>query len=269
MTSKTLASLVALVGLGLSPVVSAHDTHDHGILPHFNVSAPFGTGTVRTFATLAPGDGHGRKRRRPEQVGVEIPVSVMNSLPATATSVAIDFPLKASGTPFQFMMLDWNPDGHPPASIYDKPHFDFHFYIQDFEDVMEIEPGPCSGLDCEDFQKATTPVPAQYVPGGFIDVGSVVPYMGNHLIDVTAPEFNGQPFSRTWIYGAYDGNVTFYEPMLTRQSIVTEPNQCSALKLPQAYAESGYYPTKYCTQLDTRKNVYRVFLTGFVYRQQS
>jgi len=31
--------------------------------------------------------------------------------------------------------------------------------------------------------------------------------MGNHLLDLTGPEFNKQPFTRTWIYGAYDGKV--------------------------------------------------------------
>jgi hypothetical protein len=270
-TTKTLTLLAALMTLGRPAAVAAQHghTHTHATIPHFTVSAPFGSGTVRTFTTLAKGEGHGRRPFRPEQVGVEIPVAVMNGLPATPLSVAIDFPLKASGTPFQFMMLDWNPDGHAPAGIYDEPHFDFHFYLQDYEDVMAITPGPCSGVDCDDFQRATTPVPAKYLPPGFIDVGSVVPYMGNHLIDVTSPEFNGQPFTRTWIYGAFDGAVTFYEPMMTRQSLVEQPNQCSALKLPQAYGESGYYPTKACTQLDTRRNVYRVFVTDFVYRRQS
>ncbi|MFN7979239.1 MAG: hypothetical protein U0P30_13975 [Vicinamibacterales bacterium] len=269
MATKFLTILAALVALGFTPTLTAQHHHGHGVIPHYNVSAPFGDGAVRTFATLTRPEGRGRRWPRPEQVGVEIPVAVMNSLPPTPLSVAIDFPLKASGTPFQFMMLDWNPDGHAPAGIYDKPHFDFHFYLQDYEDVMQIAAGPCSGVDCDVFEKATTPVPAKYLPPGFIDVGSVVPYMGNHLVDVTSPEFNGQPFTRTWIYGAYDGDVTFYEPMMTRQSLLDQPNQCSALKLPQAYAESGYYPTKVCTELDARRSVYRVFVTGFVYRQQS
>lgn len=269
MTTKTLTLLAALIAFARPTAAAAQDGHTHDVIPHYAASAPFGSGKVRTFTTLAKGEGHGRKARRPEQVGVEIPVAVMNGLPATPLSVAIDFPLKASGTPFQFMMLDWNPNGHAPSGVYDKPHFDFHFYLQDYEDVMDITPGPCSGLDCEDFQRATTPVPSKYLPTGYIDVGSVVPYMGNHLVDVTAPEFNGQPFTRTWILGAYDGGITFYEPMMTRQSIVDEPNWCSAITLPQAYAESGYYPTKVCTQLDTRRSVYRLFLTGFVYRQQS
>ena len=38
--------------------------------------------------------------------------------------------------------------------------------------------------------------------------------MGNHLIDPTSAEFHGKKFTRTWIYGAYDGHVTFVEEML-------------------------------------------------------
>lgn len=270
MTTKQLAALAAVVALGLAPAVAhAQDGHTHGAVPRYTIAAPLGAGIVRTYVRLAHrGDRRGGTRK-PDQIGVEIPLTVMNSLPTGPASVAIDFPIKAKSTPFQFMMLDWNPNGHDPSGIYDKPHFDFHFYLQDFDDVMAIEPGSCSGLSCDDFQRAITPVPAQYVPAGYVDVGSVVPYMGNHLVDVTSPEFNGQPFTRTWIYGAYDGEVTFYEPMITRQSLLEQPNQCSALKLPQAYRASGYYPTTYCTQLDTRRNVYRVFVADFVYRRTS
>jgi uncharacterized protein len=269
MITRTLTTLTALFALGLGPAVQAHDGDAHSVIPHYNVAAPFGAGMVRTYVTFAQRDRHPGDERKPDEVGIEIPVALMNNLPTTPAAVAIDFPLKASGTPFQFMMLDWNPDGHPPAGVYDTPHFDFHFYIQGFEDVMDIEPGPCSGLNCDDFQRATKSVPPQYVPEGYIDVGSVVPYMGNHLVDVTSPEFNGQPFTRTWIYGVYDGAVSFYEPMITRESIVNHVNQCTALKLPQAYGEAGYYPTTYCSQFDARRNTYRIFVTDFVYRQKS
>lgn len=57
--------------------------------------------------------------------------------------------------------------------------------------------------------------------------------------------------------------------MITRQSLVEHPNQCTALTLPQAYSQPGYYPTAYCTQLDTRRRVYRIFVTDFIYRQKS
>ena len=51
-----------------------------------------------------------------------------------------------------------------------------------------------------------------------IDVGAAVPDMGNHLIDSKSPELvtKGTIFTHTFIFGAYDGHVSFYEPMITR-----------------------------------------------------
>ena len=35
------------------------------------------------------------------------------------------------------------------------------------------------------------PVPAEFMPTGYTNVGAVAPYMGNHFIDLSSPEFNG------------------------------------------------------------------------------
>jgi hypothetical protein len=44
------------------------------------------------------------------------------------------------------------------------------------EEVARIRPGPCSELiDCDDFNRAQTPVPARYVHADHIDVGAAVP----------------------------------------------------------------------------------------------
>jgi len=45
--------------------------------------------------------------------------------------------------------------------------------------------------------------------------------MGNHLVDPTNAEFNGKKFTRAWIYGVYDGRVTFFEEMSTREYVST------------------------------------------------
>jgi hypothetical protein len=269
MNAKHFSTLIAAVGFAFAPTVHAHDGHSDspGQMPHYVIAAPLGDGIVKTYVLRSKEkqEGHGRK---PDEIGIEIPASVMNNLPSTGVALAIDLPNTARNTPFQYMMLDWNPQGHEPAGIYDKPHFDFHFYIQDHEDVMDIRPGDCSGLNCDDYAKAMKPLPPEFTPQGYINVGSVVPFMGNHLIDPASPEFNGQPFTRTWLYGAYDGAITFYEPMITRQSLIEQPNVCSDLKMAPAVAASGYYPTKYCQQYDKRQKVYRVYITDFIYRRQ-
>ena len=123
-------------------------------------------------------------------------------------------------SPFKWVSVNWNPEGHPhPAPPpWAVPHFDFHFYIQDRADVRAIRPGKCSELiSCDDFKRAQKPVPAKYVHADHIDVGAAVPDMGNHLVNSKSPELakGGPKFTHTFIYGAYDGHVTFYEPMIT------------------------------------------------------
>ena len=109
--------------------------------------------------------------------------------------------------PFKWALLNWNPHGHIPPGVYDKPHFDVHFYIEPIEKVFAIESGPCGPehVRCDQFTQARLPVPANYMHPDFKDVEAVAPAMGNHLVDPKAPEFNGVPFTHTWIYGVYEG----------------------------------------------------------------
>lgn len=233
---------------------------------YYGESAQLGAGEVRTYVVLSKHKAIQTGRKAPVEVGVEIPTTVMNSLPKDMQMVNINFPAQARDTPIQFMMLGWNPHGHPPAEVYDRPHIDFHFYIQDFDEVMAIRPGDCSGVNCDDYKRAVEPVPPQFLPEDYSDIGEVVPMMGNHLVDLNSPEFHGIPFTQTFLYGTYDGQITFFEPMITNEVLLSRPCRCTGVKLPQAYAQTAYQPTRYCIQMDPRKQVIRVYLSGFVYR---
>ena len=96
----------------------------------------------------------------------------------------LTFPEQASATPFKWLMLNWNPQGHIPPGVYDVPHHDFHFYIMEQSKLDEIKAGTCEaggeGVDCETFERGMAPVPAEYVAPDYITVGAVVPAMGNH-----------------------------------------------------------------------------------------
>lgn len=174
-------------------------------------------------------------------------------------------------TPFKWVSVNWNPAGHPhPAPPpWAVPHFDFHFYIQAREDIRAIRPGRCSELiDCDDFKRAQIPVPSQFIHADHIDVGAAVPDMGNHLINSKSPELakNGPAFTHTFIFGAYDGAVTFYEPMITRAFLASRPNVCVAIKQPQAWAIAGHYPTRYCIRHLADQARLTVSLEDFVAR---
>jgi len=174
-------------------------------------------------------------------------------------------------SPFKWVSVNWNPHGHtPPAPPpWAEPHFDFHFYTADREVVKSMRPGSCGELiDCEDFKQATKPVPAKYVHRDYISVGAAVPDMGNHLINSKAPELakGGPKFTHTFILGAYDGNVIFYEPMITRAFLASNPSMCALIKQPEAWEVAGFYPTKYCVRHLERVGRYTVSLEGFVER---
>jgi hypothetical protein len=67
--------------------------------------------------------------------------------------------------------------------------------------------------------------------------------MGNHAVDLTSPEFNGVTFTETLIYGYYNGNMIFYEPMITRDFILSQTTVSKSIKVPVKYPKAGYYPT--------------------------
>jgi hypothetical protein len=74
--------------------------------------------------------------------------------------------------------------------------------------------------------------------------GGGVPMMGAHWVDPTSGEFHGQPFGETFIFGSYEGKVTFYEPMITLEFLKNNSNFERSIPQPAKVQKSGYYPTK-------------------------
>jgi hypothetical protein len=173
--------------------------------------------------------------------------------------------------PFKWVLLNWNPSGHIPPGVYDVPHFDVHFEMAPIADVFAIEPGPCGPefVRCDQFETARKPLPPNYMPPDYRDVEAVVPAMGNHLIDTTGPEFQKQPFTRSWIYGIYDGKVIFYEAMVAHAYLLTKPNGCLPIKAPKAVAVAGYYPSEYCVRHNAAAGEYTVSMEKFGRREAS
>ena len=155
--------------------------------------------------------------------------------------------------------------------MYDLLHFDVHFYIDPIETVFALGLGPCGPefVRCDQFELANKPLPANYMPPDFKSVGAVAPAMGNHLIDPTSPEFNGKKFTRTWIYGVYDGRVTFYEEMLTRDYLLSRPTACFPIKPAPAVGIKGYYPSQSCIRYNAQANEYTISIEGFTLREAS
>ena len=244
-----------------------------------------GAGTVQSFVTLD-------QQNAPLAVGVTISAGALEQLPQSPNTVSrcydldgsgthtghecigdleriLDLPAAASaGLPFKWITVNWNAAGHPAP--YNRAHFDFHFYAADRELIEGITPGRCGELvDCGHFTRATRPVPARYLPGGHISVGAVVPRMGNHLLDSQSPELKDSlPFTRTFIYGAYEGQLIFWEPMITLDLLRKTREACWDISQPQGFRQAGYYPTQYCVR-ERQQGERTVSLERFRYSEAS
>jgi hypothetical protein len=250
-----------------------------------------GKGTASAYAELT---GVGQ----PKAIGVVFSAAVLDTLPKDGSDYHHCFDRDQDGTvdrgteclhsyehvlplpdavarradiPFKWVLLNWNPTGHVPHGVYDVPHFDVHFFMEPIASVFALQSGPCGPefIRCDQFAIAKQPVPPDYVHPDFQDVDGVVPAMGNHLIDVTGPEFHKQPFTRSWIFGAYAGRIIFYEEMVAHRTLAAKPQSCSPIKQPKAVATAGFYPTVSCLRHHAQMGETTVSMERFVFRTAS
>jgi hypothetical protein len=218
-------------------------------------SQTFGNGTAQAFVTL---DGQGD----PTSLGAILSESVLSNLPTTFTEVILALPAEGADTPFNFVRVSFGPAGHPPPGIYDKPHFDLHFFLITEQEVAAVGPS-----DPNFQQKATQTPAAAFIPPDYVpDLVGGIPGHGQHWTDPTSPEFQGQPFTATFIYGFYEGRVIHLEPMATSAFLLTRPNFTAAIKLPASFAEPGLYPTSYSVRFDATAGGYIIALEGLIAR---
>jgi hypothetical protein len=216
----------------------------------YGTPANVGNGTVSSYVAI-------NSNGTPQSLGFTFTKSMLDGLPddgVTPTYMTmLNLPPQAAITGFDHLELDWNPRGHEPEAIYGLPHFDFHAYIVSMDELMQIVPGPDN-----------TPVDPKYVPQDYVSGVIAVPNMGVHWLDMTSPEFNGQTFTTTYIYGFYHGNMIFGEPMITLAYLQSNPNVVLDIKQPAEFQKPGYYPTKYRISYDAKGQQYFVSLEGLV-----
>jgi len=280
----TVAAALALAACSAEPEVATDEIHT-------GPPAELGAGTVWTYTTV---DAAGNLTA----LGARFDAAVLEDLPAEPDGTAPCFDLNGDGSldphaecfmmirrnlalpaaaaaaaaPFRYLQLNWNPEGHaPPAPpAYAAAHIDFHFFATPQADVETLRPGRCGFLmDCEAFERAVIPVPERYMPRGYVAVDAAAAEEGNHLIDPASPELADPPapFTHTFIYGSYDGHITFYEPMIAVSYLAGRPHECVDLKLPEAWETAGVYPTRYCIRYLAEAAEYTVSLEGFVRRE--
>jgi len=250
--------LALAAAAGLAVMASTEDPKKEDVLDtRYGPVTTLGNGTARTYVSVD-------SRGVPVAVGVALSEGVMQGLQTGHDhhENVLSFPDEAGDTPFQHVTLGWNPAGHEPAGIYDLPHFDMHFYTVSDEDRRRMSP------EDPQFQEKGERLPGpDYVPNGYVAMPDVlVPMMGNHLLDPTSPELNGNTFTETLIYGSYDGELIFIEPMITKVWLETRPEHTEALKLPARYPSAGLWPTEWTARFDEATREYRIELGGLTKR---
>ena len=212
-------------------------------------SVNLGNGSANSWVTL---DSYGY----PVSIGLTMTAAAFDSLGTEMTETILTMPTEAALTNIKMIAIDWNPMGHEPPGIYDISHFDFHFYMVDMafrtaitamgDDTLKCNKQPMSG----------------YLPDGYMLFPGGIPTMGAHAADLSSPELNGSVFTETFIYGYYDGNMIFYEPMITRAFLLGKQFTEKTLKTPAKYPSAGYYPSKMKIEYDDVKKEYMIYLTG-------
>ncbi|GAC1541301.1 MAG: DUF5602 domain-containing protein [Vulcanimicrobiaceae bacterium] len=193
---------------------------------------------------------------KPAAFGLSFDAAALSKLGDVEQEIVLPLPA-APGLPFRTAVIDWNPHGHPPAHVYDVPHFDFHFYSIGEDARMAIAPaGPA----------ADALAPADLAPPGFITDGATVPMMGKHYLAASQPEFNGGTFTATPIYGFYDGHMVFVESMVTVAYLQTHPALTMPLPQPSRVEVPGAYPTRWSATYDTKAQRFDIAFDALVPR---
>lgn len=212
-----------------------------------------GNGTVRTYVEL---DDNGN----PTEVGVIVSNTALSNLPTRTSEYVLQLPPQAATSAITHIGLNWQSHGHAPSQIYNPPHFDIHAYV--------ITPDERTAITATAANLETvyaTPAP-ELIPAGYVMApNSAEPRQGAHWVDPTADEFHGAPhgFDHTLIYGYYNGEMSFVEPMVTLEFLQSQQEFEGAIAVPQRYARTGAYPTAYRITYDEATREHRISLTGF------
>lgn len=231
-------------------------------------SKPMGDGSVWTYVV---NDAAGK----PVEVGVRMTGAALRALPndmpeGHPVPVMLEFPSAVGTGVLNHVEFYWNPMGHEPPGIWDKPHFDYHFFMADESVSKEVDPAN------EDFATKAENLPdTKYMPTDFAPppgtaVSNTVPLMGLHWADKAIIRTPHQyDFTEEMIRGSWNGNVIFLEPMITRDWLLSHTPLDEQLKEPAAYQRSGLYPTTYTVHYDATRDEYSVALGGFTQREAS
>lgn len=182
--------------------------------------------------------------------------------------------------PFTYVEIDWNTEGEPrgPNGSFASPHFDFHFNMLPLEEMerelicVSSNGKTCDALltDYDQMRRFQNMPEARYIPDLYrADIGSAIPVMGLHLLDMTidytVDTINHYP---VLIYGTFDGAVIFAEASITLYSLqdaMAAPDHRLAFpfRQPAAFAKAVDWPSEFVVEYLPDTGGFRAGFTGF------
>jgi hypothetical protein len=241
---------------------------------------PIGNGTVRTWLKI------NEKNGTPESIGVtmtegglyglpedkdpaqkgSLKLKLIDGSPHHTFEYEILFPEEAEMTAFNHMGYNWNPEGHGPLpGVFFEPHYDVHFYMASPEYRHAIK-----NEDLTDLKILNLEPPKEFLPPKYERAPNTSePRMGTHYADMSSDQLKPGHFSNIFLIGVHDGNIIFWEPMITRNYLLSKPNFHAELPQPEAYPVSGYYPTAYSVVYDEKRKEFDISLDGLTLRTAS
>lgn len=239
-------------------------------ITYYGASVPLGKGYVRSYVRMA-------NQQTPFDIGVEFSKTAIKTLPMEMDATMnnenhnhpynLEIPVEAKVYfPYNHISIDWAMTGHGPTGVYDKPHFDIHFYMISEHQQINITNDIAYPIPQNDIFSYIGPpiVPTSYFPGPFVEM------MGTHWISKSAPElFLGAPFTSTFIYGTHNNEIAFIEPMVTLDMLSSKKETHLPIAQPTQYkANDKFSPAQYGIYYNNKNQSYTVALENLFRPQQ-
>ncbi|WP_136669019.1 DUF5602 domain-containing protein [Flavobacterium sp. H122] len=222
-----------------------------------------GNGIARSWISIKKETGI------PQELGIVLTPEALENLPDNnehGERYIIPLHLKARQyTPFDHIDLNWNPHGHLPPGVFDVAHFDIHFYLISLEEQDAI---PVWSPDTD--AAFNNYPPSGYMPSDYFTPpgpATAEPKMGKHWLPVNLESL--LPFTKIMIYGSYNGKLTFVEPMITMDYLMSHQDFSEAYSQPQYFNKGGNYPRRYNIYHDSKTGNIYITLSDFVPREST